>query len=1265
MLRFPTRRAAAALPLAVFALALPATPAPADTTGALDFPTAALLPKEETGIAALLAKHPEYDGRGIVVAIFDTGVDPGAPGLQITSDGKPKIVDLVDGSGSGDVATKTTRQADAEGRITGLSGRTLNVSALRSAKGEFRVGLKPAWELWPNGLVTRMKAKRKELQEEQHRVLLASARQALEDFDRAHPAPADDTKLQREELVARVDMLRQLGEKEPDPGPVFDCVVFHDGEHWRAAVDTDEDGDLGDEKAMTNYRTFREWATFDEESLLNFGVNIYNDGDLLSIVTDCGSHGTHVAGIVAAHDPNDRLRDGMAPGVQLVSVKIGDTRLGSSSTGTGTVRGLAAVLANGCKVINMSYGGATAAPDDGRIIDLFRDIVNEHGVTFICSAGNSGPALSTVGGPGGTTTEIMGIGAYLSSEMMAAQYSIRDKLPDTHYTWSSRGPTFDGAIGPALSAPGGAFAPVPNWTLQPTALLNGTSMASPSVCGGVACLLSGAKAEGIPTTPHDIRRALENTAEQPAGADPFTVGRGLARFDRAWDALRTHRPHASRGLRFDVNIPSRDDARGVYLRDADEANRAHDLLVEITPTFAKEEANREHVAFERRFNLSSTAAWVQAPASYVGIAGMRSFKIKVDPRGLPPGVHYAEVRGVDVAEPQRGPLFRVPITVVRPETLPADMQWTKTLTFGPNEIRRFFLAVPEGATWADIAVTAQNPETPRQIVVHAVQALPGMQFSDWNSDDTVWLGEKDRWVKSIPVAGGYTLELCLAQYWSNLGPGKIDVQVAFHGLLPNDGRVDVDGAELSRALMVKAPIRPEAIKPTAEATVLRKTLLPASTELRALTGARDSLPKGQQAWEMVLTYEFELDENAKVLPRVALAEDGEVWESFESMLWTLFDSNKRRIEDGPQNTPVSLKKGKHTLRFHVRHSDESVLRKLDRMPVALDRTLDPAVKLRVLTDPDGAVTGGFEAGAKTLAKGQAMPLWIAPPAPGAVPKGAKPGDVLIGSLRFGPKGDDLEGAGDRPNGWPLTVRLASDRVEEKDQKTPETKPPGGPKKKTADELDEELLKLQVDHLAKLRKDERHDDFEALSRRLLKENPRALPVLVERMRYLADKKDASPEAVVKACDEVVATAAASQLAEVLGERALPEDEKGKARRADAEKRRDALVEALRRKVEALAGDEDADREVEEAYREISRWTDPGKGEGVSVVVEFERRRGRPAKALEALNGRLEEAVPERKLVEQRLKVLEELGWSAWAERERRWLMLRFPEEFPPF
>ena len=47
------------------------------------FPYSSLVPRKETEVHQFLQKHPEWDGVGITIAIFDTGVDPGALGLQV------------------------------------------------------------------------------------------------------------------------------------------------------------------------------------------------------------------------------------------------------------------------------------------------------------------------------------------------------------------------------------------------------------------------------------------------------------------------------------------------------------------------------------------------------------------------------------------------------------------------------------------------------------------------------------------------------------------------------------------------------------------------------------------------------------------------------------------------------------------------------------------------------------------------------------------------------------------------------------------------------------------------------------------------------------------------------------------------------------------------------------------------------------------------------------------------------------------------------
>jgi hypothetical protein len=51
-------------------------------------------------------------------------------------------------------------------------------------------------------------------------------------------------------------------------------------------------------------RLERKFGIFSKLDACSFVANIYDDGNLVSIVTDCSPHATHVAGIAAAFHPD-------------------------------------------------------------------------------------------------------------------------------------------------------------------------------------------------------------------------------------------------------------------------------------------------------------------------------------------------------------------------------------------------------------------------------------------------------------------------------------------------------------------------------------------------------------------------------------------------------------------------------------------------------------------------------------------------------------------------------------------------------------------------------------------------------------------------------------------------------------------------------------------------------------------------------------------------------------------------------------------------
>lgn len=1256
------------------------------------------------------------DGRGVVVGILDSGVDPGAAGLAVCPDGRPKVVDVVDCTGDGDVRTTTKREAGADGSFLSADGRRRLVPGgeWSNPGGEWRVGQRPLFSFFTSPLRRRVRAERRKRFDEAHRPACAKASDELAAFDAAHKAPlGDEDARARAELVERIAQLEAFSDTEAagvDEGPMVDAVVWQDSEGvWRAALDTSaiEGGSkLADSPALASFRRERKWGTFSTLDACNYALNVYEDGDVLSVVTDCSPHGTHVAGIVAAHHPGgDGALDGVAPGAQIVSLKIGDQRMGSMETGCGLYRALKAAVDNKCDLVNMSYGEPTSESNHGRFVQLAGELVNKHGIIFVSSAGNNGPGLSTVGAPGGSSSPILGIGAWVNPDMAAESHSVieAETCGGRQYTWSSRGPTFDGDVGVDISAPGGAIAPVPEWTLNAKQLMNGTSMSSPNACGGMALLVGALKASGMPVTPARVRRAVLNTATQlsdlPHADQRLTAGRGLVDVSGAWDYLVSNEAADVPDVRYEVSVSYSNSLsrkmRGVYLRRVrgDPAYARVAAVVGVRPTFLEDARNKEDkAAFEQRIELTvegrggASVGWVQAPKGVMLMQGGRDFKIEVDTTQLPEDadLHFAEVVGRDSAAPERGPLFRVPVTVVEAAAVgvtatPAPyLARFEGVQLASGAVERRFVMPPAGSNFVEVTVAAgELPASPRSIWLHLVQVQGEERYSNLEVNKRLALTSHGKASATLAVREGCVLEVCVAQFWSSAGATTVDLEVDFHGLSAATGAqnaVAIVAGEGYGAVRVKSALRTERLNPSAKLDRLQSTLRPKKAELAPLRDAeRDSLWEGKRSHGLTLEYSLSVKEKDGATVAVRMpAINKRVYDGpLDHQLYYIVDKYHRVVGEGdiyPEDHKLS--KGEYTVRVLLRHDSPEVLRKLETTPLVLDRKLDTAVELGVYERLNDLALhrDSAKAKAKSLLKGECRPLFLAAADDEKMPKGAEAGDVLKGKLTLGAKSPAV----------PVTY-VVCPKAEDLDKKKGEKKTDadkGKEKKDAATKLQEAARDAQMSALKKLPRgthEERAEYDMALSV-LLTQFPDHLPLLVQQcktQKEVADNADETDkvvamDAAVSAADGVIAAVDTAELALALGVRASDEDDEAAAgARKKAEEKRDALVDALACKASGVLGGSMAEgaRAAEAAaiYKELAKWTDATAAKHAELRAAVEAARGRPAVAIKALGEHIKAEQPARELYERRAALLEDLGWAHIAACERERIALRFPGE----
>lgn len=227
------------------------------------------------------------------------------------------------------------------------------------------------------------------------------------------------------------------------------------------------------------------------------GWNFFDADQGSSDVSDTkDSHGTHVAGIIAATANNGIGGSGVSPGVTILPVKIFNEDGGFSSD---FIRGMDYARKMGASIINASLGGTDRSTAEVAMIDLLQ----HHGILMVTSSGNSGENSDVVNSfPGAYPhANILNVGAS----------NWFDEMED-YSTW---GPTSVDVIAPGS----GIFS-----TISPNGyeVYSGTSMATP-VVAGVAALVKSVRTDW---DAHMIKDAILSTVKPIDSASGKTVSGG-------------------------------------------------------------------------------------------------------------------------------------------------------------------------------------------------------------------------------------------------------------------------------------------------------------------------------------------------------------------------------------------------------------------------------------------------------------------------------------------------------------------------------------------------------------------------------------------------------------------------------------------------------------------------------------------------------------------------------------------------------------------
>jgi tripeptidyl-peptidase-2 len=182
-----------------------------------------------------------------------------------------------------------------------------------------------------------------------------------------------------------------------------------------------------------------------------------------------------------------------------------------------------------------------------------------------------------------------------------------------------------------------------------------------------------------------------------------------------------------------------DNSKGIYLRGVVETYEIQQIQVQVSPVYANKDSptqNKNKLDLEIRVRLESKCRWITVPDFLLLNNGGRGFNVQVDTSSLAPGFHFSEIIAFDTNQPGVGPLFKIPVTICKPERqsvssssssmsksimvqshLPESYRFENVL-FSPGTIHRRFVHVPYSSNFAELVVKCERRATPARLIVH-------------------------------------------------------------------------------------------------------------------------------------------------------------------------------------------------------------------------------------------------------------------------------------------------------------------------------------------------------------------------------------------------------------------------------------------------------------------------------------------------------------------------------------------------------------------